>query len=124
MESHMELRAAASADLQSVTVELWQDGKPLGHILLDPSSAEQFAHNLARQRSILPDEVPREIDPGSRLEAVIDPAWRTRVAPYGRGIALALRHPGLGWLSFLFPPAEAQALGRWLMDLSQPPATD
>ena len=54
-----------------------------------------------------------------RLEAVVDPRWRTEPYYTLKGVMLALRHPGHGWVSFLLPPAEALALGKSLMGLSE-----
>lgn len=52
----------------------------------------------------LPVEAPED------CPTVINPAWFT--FPSDQGTVLRMRHPGLGWVSFLIPPGErAQLLG-------------
>ena len=46
---YMELKVYPAEDQLHVTIELWQDGKPLGHILLPGSDAEGLCQ-LAGQR--------------------------------------------------------------------------
>ncbi len=119
----MQLKAFPDAQGEHVTIELWMDDKPLGHILLDGATLEDHIHKLAGHRSQLKEEVPRELDPGSRLEALVDPVWRIPGQPSEHGRVLALRHPGLGWLSFVFPEKEAAAIAEWLTrDMPQKPA--
>ena len=65
----MQLKAFPDAPREHVIIELWMDDKPLGHILLDGGTLEDHIHKLAAHRAQLTDEVPRELDPGSRLEA-------------------------------------------------------
>ena len=90
------------------------DDKPLGHIELDAATLEDHIHKLAAHRSRLAEEVPRDLDPGSWLEALIDPIWRFPGQRSEHGRILALRHPGLGWLSFILPDKEARAMAEWL----------
>lgn len=122
----MELRAAADKARECVSVELWMNDAPLGHIQLDAGSLESFIHDLGKHRAALADEVSAEIDPGSRLESIVDPAWRTfdQHSQQELGVALSLRHPGLGWLSFLLPHKSAALLGQWLVDHSKRSAPD
>lgn len=110
----MEIRTRHNNTKEYVTIELLMNGEALGHIHLDASSAEKYIHDLALHRSALVDQVPAELDPGSRLEALVDPIWKIpdHKTPHGR--VLALRHPGLGWLSFVFPDKEAVQIAEWL----------
>jgi hypothetical protein len=117
----IELAARTDSDRQHVLLELRMNGKPLGHIALSGSDTEHHIHAIARHRAKLADRVSRELDPGSRLEAIFDPIWETPThKAAAQGLLLAVRHPGLGWLSFLFPHREAAALGQWLVDNAKP----
>jgi hypothetical protein len=62
------------------------------------------------------DSVPDDFDPGSRFKALINPRWcipdPANDPPQGR--AMVLRHLGLGWLAFVFPPVEAARIAEWL----------
>jgi hypothetical protein len=114
----MQLKVYPTDDKSSVTIELWQEGKPLGHILLAGSEAEGFCQSVAEARKKLADEVSVEIDPGSRLAALYDPMYATTVghSQGEHGVLLLLRHPGLGWLPFLLPHTHAADLAQRLMD--------
>jgi hypothetical protein len=71
-------------------------------------------------RQQLAEEVPRELDPGSRTGAIDNPAWRTdRIAEPLAGVSLAFRHPGFGWLGYLLPFQRAKALAQSLLRQSQ-----
>lgn len=86
---------------------------------LRPREAEDLIAKLGHARAALNEEVVHDLDPGARLDfTVVNPAWCTstdRMAG-AAGLALALRHSGYGWLCFVLPPAEARALGRWLLE--------
>ena len=111
--ARMALNASVDSSREHVVIELSMDGKPLGHIELDSASVEKHIHDLAQQRANLIDPVTPTLDAGSRLEAIVDPRWRVP-KPIEQGRVLALRHPGLGWLSFVFPDKEARAIAAWL----------
>ena len=117
----MGIKATVTPDRQYVRVDLVRDGNPLGHILLEASDAEGFCKNIAECRKQLNEEVSTEIDPGSRLQALFNPMWAAisqRIQDRSATLLL-LRHPGLGWLPFLFPPDQAAALGQQLVDVSK-----
>ena len=111
--AHMELRVATDSAKEHVVIELWMDGKPLGHINFDGATAEQHVHLVGRHRANLSDPVTPDLDPGARLEAVHHPQWRVG-QPVQEGHVLVLRHPGLGWLSYVFPEEEATELAAQL----------
>ena len=111
--ARMRLNASVDSSREHVVIELSMDGKPLGHIELDSASVEKHIHDLAQHRANLNDPVTPTLDAGSRLEAIVDPRWRVP-KPIEQGRVLALRHPGLGWLSFVFPDKEARAIAEWL----------
>jgi hypothetical protein len=122
--SRMELRMRVDNKREHVILELWMDGKALGHILLDPSTAEQHIHDLGKARAALSEPVIPSLEIHSRLEAVIDPGWVIPAERLPQGKVLCLRHPGFGWLSFVLPDKEAAAIAEWLTrDLPlQPPS--
>ena len=115
--TRMELKARLNETRTEAIIELWMEGRPLGHINLPAAELEGFIHQLARHRRRMAEEVVRDLDPGARLEAEIDPAWRSPKKWSGEGAEgklLALRHPGLGWLAFVFPEQEAQRIAEYL----------
>ncbi len=125
----MELRVRLNEARTEATIELCIEGKPLGQIHLPAAELEGFIHQLASHRWRMAEEVPPELDPGVRLEAVPDAAWQTpekwKKLPSGgaEGKMLALRHPGLGWLTFLFSDKEAQRIAEYLAGKSPKPSS-
>jgi hypothetical protein len=105
----MTLRTVHHPDRDSIAVEIVENDEALAHAFLEPVELDQFIAVLAAYRAELNDRVAAELEPNSRLATIVDPAWKTR--PHENGRLLALRHPGLGWLSFLLPEEEAAKLG-------------
>ena len=99
-------------------------GRALAHVALETPELDSLVRSLADLRAAMGDPVPATLDPGARLTVLVDPAWQTRLPAAGTGpeggaaAVLALRHPGLGWLGFLLPRAEAAALGHSLTRLA------
>lgn len=99
------------------------EDEPVVHQLLDAGGLTQVIQDLMILRGTMTDEVSREIDPGSRLYALTDPLWRGQDSKTpGFAKLLALRHPGFGWLTALFPEKEARGIAAFLLkDLPTPP---
>jgi hypothetical protein len=77
------------------------------------TSAEELSgviEMFMTMRMQLMDEVPRELDPGSRVVGIEDPIWRGGPGEDRPGIHLAIRHPGIGWLGFHLPEESAKSL--------------
>lgn len=103
-------------DAGEAVLQMELDGKPMVHQLQDESGLSALIDQLAALRASMAEEVPRELDPGARLVAVTDPVWRSQDSKTpGFAKLLALRHPGLGWLTFLLPEKEARALAEFLL---------
>jgi hypothetical protein len=100
---------------QEALLHLVVNDKPLGHIYYDAAGLSALIEGLSNLRAAMADEIPRELDPGSRLPAVVDPIWRIPEQPQHGGKLLALRHPGLGWIGCLLPIKEARAIAHWLL---------
>lgn len=110
----MEMLSGVSEDRQSAVINLLQDGVALGHIIYDASTLEQFIHQLAALRASLPEQVAPTLDPGSRIDAQIAPAWQIPAVKSEHGRLLLLRHPGLGWLGFALGDKHAAEIAEWL----------
>jgi hypothetical protein len=114
----MTLEATLAPDRLTTSLVLSMDGRPLGHIVLDASALENLITALANARAAMTQPVAPEIASGTNLRSIIDPTWRIRIPPHPSvpGPILALRHPGFGWLSFVFPDIEANSLAQWLVN--------
>jgi hypothetical protein len=96
----MVIKCRVDKKKENVVIQIEEDKRALAHILLDSATTE--------------NHIPTELDPGSRLEALIDPIWHIPNYRREQGRILALRHPGLGWLSFVLTDKEAASIAEWL----------
>src|SRR3954447_703355 len=74
--ARMELRVATDEAREHVVLELWMDGKPLGHINFDGATVEKHIQDVGDMRAELNETVTPELDPGSRLKAIVGPSWK------------------------------------------------
>jgi hypothetical protein len=120
----MSLQVDLIRALDQVNLTLKKDGATLGGMGLSAADMDDLIARLARARAAMTDIVPPRLEPGARLQATPASAWQTKRHNNPQGIILALRHPGLGWLSFLLPPESAaglaQAIGKGLRDHDAP----
>jgi hypothetical protein len=114
----MTLTSGITEDKETAVIELHEDGKALAHITLDAASLEGVIRELGRVRSNMNEIVPLELDPGARIETTPPSSWRVPGAHNGptETLLLALRHPGLGWLGYLFDEVNARKLGKALLE--------
>jgi hypothetical protein len=123
------VEVSLSNDLKTIELALTNENSLEKRITLDITQVEKLIFQLAAARESMSEPVADEIESGTKLLCVVDPAWRTKLYPHPSivGPVLSLRHPGFGWLSFILPFNEADALGRWLVDcakhLSDPTST-
>jgi hypothetical protein len=101
-------------------IEIQEDGEGRAAIFYERPEFEALIQDLARLRREFDEPVPDDIDPGTRVEAVLNPRWRIRTDLWDQGPILSLRHEGLGWLSFAIPTHEAQHMAELLTAPLQP----
>jgi hypothetical protein len=82
-------------------------------LFLSAADVERLIVELAKFRREMTPEVPRKIPDGQHEGGIADPIFSLQLFVDQK--FLALRHPGIGWLTFLLPEAEAQKLGRGLV---------
>lgn len=80
------------------------DGIHVGQFDMDAPELDALIAQLGKIRSMLVDQVPAELDPNARLQGTATPVYRIcNIRNRERDeIALSLRHPGYGWLTFHF----------------------
>lgn len=119
--ARMKISGGVTVDKEAAVINLGFDGEePLAHISLDAASLEQFIRSLAPAREQMREIVVPSLDPYSRLDFVSAPAWHIPDTHNGPpGVLLALRHPGLGWVSFLLERERALQLADALRNQRQ-----
>ncbi len=114
-----------SQDKTNATIQILTNGAPATEIELLSNELDAIIAVLGEARATMRDAVPFTTpeERNARELLVLDPKWQTQTAihPGLNGIALRLRHPGFGWLTFNLPYTEAQNLGRWLVQNGHPP---
>jgi len=86
---------------------------------LSATELDQLIADAAKQRSKSEPQIPNE--PPESGESTVDPAWRSFMSD--EYTVLLLRHTGLGWVSFMFPPHErAHILSLFLQQALAKPA--
>jgi len=99
-----------------VVLQLNQGGEILGDVALDAAAAEAHIDAVALYRAQLKTPVAQSLDPAGRIDATGHPAWMTLSTPHGP--VLSLRHPGIGWVSFVLSKDESRKMGAALVDLA------
>lgn len=113
----MKLAASLGSNKLEAALDLFEDDKRIGRMVVDASGLQEIVDKLAKVRAKMPDRVPFNIDLGSRFSSTKNPEWRLQRHHDGT-FALFLRHPGFGWLAFRLSGEEASRIGEGLT--SQP----
>jgi hypothetical protein len=115
MSDLVNVQLAVDDARRAVTITMVQNGRPLAHAIVEAAEMKELIHAFAQAGYELADRVPLTVDHGTKLAALVDPGWHFPGDVHPEGKVLALRHPGFGWLSFLFPYAEARAIAQMLL---------
>jgi hypothetical protein len=118
--SQWQIAQGLSEDRTLIAIEIQEDGQTRAGIVYDRPELEDLIHNLANSRAEMSEQVPEDIDPGTRKEAQLNPRWKVRSDVWDRGPVLLLRHSGLGWLSFAIPQDQADEIAKCLLDPDHP----
>jgi hypothetical protein len=109
---------AVADDLRSATLQFHASSASSNEITLSASQLDELIFVLGTARAKMAEQLPTEplTEALTREAVVIDPIWRTNFPPHQSldGLLLRMRHPGLGWLTFLLPHHECMALAEWL----------
>ena len=106
--AEFKLLSRLTDDNTELVMEMHRDGQAVGHLQVTPAEVEILIRHLSDQREKMNEEVPRDLDVGTRLVCTKEPIFRVEADP--DGVILALRHPGIGWLGFLLSPPLAAVL--------------
>ncbi|MDR3450282.1 MAG: hypothetical protein P4M15_11155 [Alphaproteobacteria bacterium] len=104
------LHFQVSAD--KLTLTITSPGAP--DITCDATQVDEMIRGLGILRAAMLPEPPRQFALGQRVACVTDPSYATEPEALQGDSLVHLRHPGFGWLSFLFPRGEAAKLAGFL----------
>ena len=95
------------------------DGETSVSTTLTPEESQGLVDLLAAARMVTPGAVADAPAEGM-VQAVVDPAWVAPAYKARQGRVLILRHPGLGWIHFIFPDERADQVSKVLAADLQP----
>jgi hypothetical protein len=107
-----------------LAVELTPDKAGRGTVKLEAADIDALIAKLSHYRSTMAPEVPRQLTNSTDVAGVRDPIWILHVPPGSTDRLLLVRHPGLGWMMFRLPAAEATKLGHALLPNRPQPTAD
>jgi hypothetical protein len=114
------------------TLEITRDGDttfvqwhgPQGRVEITTEEMDHLIATLAGWRGTMEPQVPMEKPgpaPNGTYLVVTDPAYWVQPEVLNGDALMHLRHPNLGWLSFLFPRAESKRLSQLLEGVADAP---
>ena len=110
-----EYRIALADDRSTVRIETVIDNEVKAWSETSSEELSGIIEIFGAFRAAMVDEIPKELDPGSRVPRTVDPIWRSIHTPEEKSVDLALRHPGFGWLQFSLPESSWISLRDWLV---------
>lgn len=116
MADNTKLNVKMRPDRAAVELEVHLQGKPISRMALNPAALDSLIANLGALRAQMTQPIPASIEPGAKVETVLNPSWRTDIQ--AQGPLLAIRHPGFGWQGFLIHPEQGRTLGQGLIDIA------
>ena len=101
-----------------VVVTISADDAVIARVPLDEDALSTMITTLGKYRAQMPRPIGK-LEPNTPVDSVIYPSWfvvpdvETKMGR--KGIALTIRHPGMGWLGFLLEPEAAREMGELLL---------
>ncbi len=89
------------------------DGAATVKATLSAAESQGLVDLLAAVRMMTPGSVADAPAEGM-VQAVVDPAWVAPAYKAPQGRVLIVRHPGLGWIHFIFPEERAEQVSKVL----------
>ena len=109
-----------SEDRKWVTISF--PTEPPVHLQIDVEEVVMMIERLGYFRAQMPDGRPSEWPNTTLRGAGVDPRWVTGRDTVSGDTLLQMRDARYGWLAYLLPPKEAQALGEALIANGAPAA--
>ena len=103
----------------AISFEMIGDDGASVSTVLTPDEGQGLVDLLGAARMVTPGAVAPGPAEGM-VTAVVDPAWVAPAYKAPQGRVLILRHPGLGWIHFIFPEDKADQVSKVLAADLQP----
>jgi hypothetical protein len=107
-----------------LAIEAPADKAPQAKVTLRTSDIDALTAKLAHLRATMTPEIPRLLADAADVSKVADPLWMLHTPAGAKEKLLIVRHPGLGWMVFQLPQAEAERLGHALLSGDPPRVPD
>jgi hypothetical protein len=89
------------------------------HVALTADQIDSVLSSLARFRGRMTPPIAPELPAGRRFGAVFDPRYRIATDTKTAAATLVVRHPGFGWIGYLFPSRAAAGLRAYFQRQAQ-----
>lgn len=96
---------------------------PEASMTLNATDVTNMMNALANVRATMLPEIPADPPQRQEFQAIASPRFYAMPNHVLGGINLGLRHPGLGWIWFFLPHADAQSLSAY-MDKNNAPVRE
>jgi hypothetical protein len=103
---------------KAVTLRVTAGGATV-NVALTAAQIDSVLSSLAKFREKIIPPIAGDLPAGRRVSAVYDPRYRIATDAKTAAATLVVRHPGFGWIGYLFPQRAAAGLKRYFQ---QPPA--
>ena len=103
----------------AIAFEMIGDDEASVSTVLTPKESQELVDLLAAARMVTPGAVA-EAPAEGMVQAVVDPAWMAPAYRAPQGRVLIVKHPGLGWIHFIFPEERADQVAKVLAADLQP----
>ena len=106
----------------SISLEMTGDDGVTTKAELNAQDTQGLVDLLGAVRQLTPGSVAEAPAEGV-VQAVVDPAWAVPAVKAPQGRVLVVKHPGLGWMHFIFPEERAEQISKALAaELASAPA--
>jgi hypothetical protein len=104
---------ALSDDKSLVTMNVTAAGM-VTSLRLTADQVDAMIGAMAATRPHMQPPIAATIPAGTALKAVLDPRFRIGPEEKSGGMTLLLRHPGIGWVGYVFPKSEMERIGQFV----------
>lgn len=116
---HTSLKIGLVCDDQSkAEICISAPGASMARLQLTAEQLDVIIAELGQLRGSMQPSISRDLENGSVFKALRDPRWRIEQDEVTNDFKVFLRHPGFGWIAFVFPAQTAEKIAHFLLRYS------